>query len=30
MPLFLTHPVPAEIVLETGSVVVSRARSEPD
>ena len=30
MPLFLSHPVPAEIVLDDGGVIVSRERFEPD
>jgi diaminopimelate decarboxylase len=30
MPLFLTHPMPAEIVVSNGSVMVSRERIEPE
>jgi diaminopimelate decarboxylase len=30
MPLFLSHPVPAEIVVDGGQVTVSRDRIEPD
>lgn len=30
MPLFLTHPIPAEIVVSGGSVVASRERIEPE
>jgi diaminopimelate decarboxylase len=30
MPLFLAHPIPAEIVVAAGSVTVSRERVEPD
>jgi diaminopimelate decarboxylase len=29
MPLFLSHPVPAELVIDGGSVAVSRERIEP-
>jgi hypothetical protein len=29
MPLFLSHPIPAEIVVDAGAVTVSRARTEP-
>ncbi len=29
MPLFLSHPMPAEIVVDRGSVRVSRSRREP-
>ncbi len=30
MPFFLTHPIPAEIMVDAGSVVVSRERVEPE
>lgn len=30
MPLFLTHPVPAELVVSAGAVSVSRERIEPE
>ena len=30
MPLFLTHPIPAEIVVSDGSITISRERIEPD
>jgi hypothetical protein len=29
MPLFLTHPTPAEILVSGGEVTVSRERLEP-
>ncbi len=29
MPLFLSHPIPAEIVVDDGAVSVSRERVEP-
>lgn len=30
MPLFLTHPIPAEVIIERGQAVVSRERLEPE
>lgn len=30
MPLFLSHPVPAEVLVQDGRVELSRARVEPD
>ena len=30
MPFFLSHPIPAEIVLDEGSISVSRERVEPE
>ena len=30
MPLFLTHPIPAEIIVDAGAVNVSRERIEPE
>jgi len=30
MPLFLSHPIPAEIVVDGGQLTVSRERIEPD
>ncbi|MFV2065177.1 MAG: alanine racemase, partial [Chloroflexota bacterium] len=30
MPFFLSHPIPAEIVVEAGSISVSRDRIEPE
>ena len=30
MPLFLAHPIPAEIVVDEGSISVSRERVEPE
>jgi diaminopimelate decarboxylase len=30
MPLFLSHPTPAEVVIDGGSVAVSNARVEPE
>ena len=30
MPLFLSHPIPAEVVIDGASVSVSRERVEPD
>lgn len=30
MPLFLSHPVPAEVLVDDGAVEVSRPRVEPD
>ena len=30
MPLFLSHPIPAEVVVDDGVVGVSRERVEPD
>jgi diaminopimelate decarboxylase len=30
MPLFLTHPIPAEILVDGDEVIVSRARIEPE
>ncbi len=30
MPLFLTHPIPAEVVIDRGRAVVSRERLEPE
>jgi diaminopimelate decarboxylase len=30
MPLFLAHPIPAELVIDGGSVTVSRERIEPE
>ena len=29
MPLFLSHPVPAEVVVDGSEVIVSRERLEP-
>ena len=30
MPLFLSHPIPAEVVIDGGAVTVSRERVEPE